>query len=243
MAKRSSSRGARGRSEERGIVIEGLGKSLRGHTILDNLSLTVPRGSVAVVEGSNGAGKTTLIRVLATVVTPDTGTVSVNGFDAVRNPAAIRASVGVSFANERSLYWRITGYQNLELFGRIAGLSKGTIERRSAEILDSLVMADIATKPVAQMSTGQRQRLMIARALIMNPEVLLLDEPFRGLDDVGLQALIALVRDQRARGLTTLIVAPLIDAVRALDAATYRLHEGALTSVPSTSSKDEGDAS
>lgn len=221
----------RRRQTDHSIEITGVSKTLRGNVVLNGLNLSVPSGSVAVVEGSNGAGKTTLIRIMATVVTPDAGQATINGFDLFRQPAAVRNSVGVSFANERSLYWRITGLENLELFGRIAGLSKAIIKSRSRDILESLILSEIATKPVAQMSTGQRQRLMIGRALLTNPDILLLDEPFRGLDEEGLQAMIALVRRHQARGLTTVIVAPLIEAVRTLNAATYRLQDGSLTSV------------
>ena len=104
--------------------------------------------------------------MLATVVSPDTGTIRVNGFDAARDGLEVRRSIGVSFANERSLYWRINGFQNLELFGRIAGLSKSVIAERSHEILESLNLLGPASQMVTRMSTGQRQRLMVARALL-----------------------------------------------------------------------------
>ena len=114
-----------------GIEVLGVSKTLRKRRIMHDVDLVVPRGSIAVIEGDNGAGKTTLIRMLATVVSPDTGTIRVNGFDAARDGLEVRRSIGVSFANERSLYWRINGFQNLELFGRIAGLSKSVIAERS----------------------------------------------------------------------------------------------------------------
>jgi ABC-2 type transport system ATP-binding protein len=211
-----------------GIEVRGVSKSLRGRRILDNIDLVVPKGTISVIEGDNGAGKTTLVRILATVVSPDSGTALVNGHDVARQSFAVRRSIGVSFANERSLYWRITGFQNLELFGRIAGLSKRIIARRSAGICDALHIRDVALERVSRMSTGQRQRLMVARALLVNPSVLILDEPFRGLDEEGLQALLSLVRVRAAIGTTVLIVAPLIEPVLPLANSSYRLEDGRL---------------
>jgi len=209
-----------------GIEVRGLSKALRGRSILTNVDLIVPRGTVAVVEGSNGAGKTTLVRMLATVVSPDSGQAFVNGYDVCAQSLGVRQSIGVSFANERSLYWRITGFENLELFGRIAGLSKRTIADRSVSLLEELKLVEAARGQVARMSTGQRQRLMVARALLADPAVLLLDEPFRGLDEEGLCALTGLVSRLASDGLTALIVAPLIESVLPIADATYRIDAG-----------------
>jgi ABC-type multidrug transport system ATPase subunit len=215
-----------------GIEVREVSKSLLGKTILTNAELTVPKGTVAVIEGDNGAGKTTFVRILATVVSPDTGSVTVNGFDAVKRGIDVRRSIGVSFANERSLYWRISANQNLELFGKINGLSKRVIAARSEQLLDALQLKEMAKERVARMSTGQRQRLMVARALLANPPVLLLDEPFRGLDGNGLRALIDLVAQCSKDGMTTLIVAPLVEAVLPIADATYRISEGAIRMIP-----------
>jgi len=216
-----------------GIEVHGLSKTLRKRPIMHDVDLVVPRGSIAVIEGDNGAGKTTLIRILATVVSPDAGTVRVNGFDTVRDGLEVRRSIGVSFANERSLYWRINAFQNLELFGRIAGLSKPVIAERSHQLLESLHLLGPASQMVTRMSTGQRQRLMVARALLTDPAVVLLDEPFRGLDDLGLQALIQLVAERARRGATVLIVAPLIEAVLPVADATYRIEAGSVQATTS----------
>lgn len=206
-----------------GIEVRGASKTLRKRCIIDHVDLVVPRGTIAVVEGENGAGKTTLIRMLATVVAPDSGLVRVNGYDVIEEGLEVRRSIGVSFANERSLYWRINGFENLELFGRIAGLPKAVIAERSKDLFEALHLFPAAGQMVARMSTGQRQRLMLARALLTDPAVVLLDEPFRGLDDLGLRAMIELVSDRATRGVTVLIVAPVIDAVRAIADATYRI--------------------
>lgn len=212
-----------------GIEARALSKVLRGRRILSEVDLVVPRGTIALVGGENGAGKTTLVRMLATVVTPDSGSARVNGYDIASQALMVRRSVGVSFANERSLYWRINAFQNLELFGKIAGLSNRAIKRRSSSLLEELHLAAVATGQVARMSTGQRQRLMVARALLTDPAVLLLDEPFRGLDEQGLQILIDLVRKRALAGKTVLIVAPLIEAVLSVADAVYRIDGGRIT--------------
>jgi ABC-type multidrug transport system ATPase subunit len=217
--------------EPNGIETEGLSKTLRSRPILVDVDLVVSRGSIAVVEGGNGAGKTTLVRMLSTVVKPDSGRAYVNGFDVQKESYDVRRSIGVSFANERSLYWRVTGFQNLELFGQMAGLSKKTVICRAAEICDELRIADVAQGRVSRMSTGQRQRLMVARALLANPSVLLLDEPFRGLDEDGLEALINIVRDRAAKGMTILIVAPLVEAILPVANATYRIKDRRLDAI------------
>jgi ABC-2 type transport system ATP-binding protein len=210
------------------IEVRGLSKTLRDRRILDSVDLEVPRGTIAVMEGQNGAGKTTFVRVLATAITPDSGTVRINGFDVQTQSLDVRRSIGVSFANERSLYWRINAYQNLELFGKIAGLSKSAITERSNELVEALRLTRVARGQVARMSTGQRQRLMVARALLADPKVILLDEPFRGLDDEGLHAVMDLVLLRVKEGMTALIVAPLIDVVLPIADATFRIDGGVI---------------
>ena len=228
MSRNGSPRRTRSGPADPAIEVEGVVKVLRGRCILDHVDLVVPRGTLAVMEGSNGAGKTTLVRTLATVVAPDGGTARVNGFDVVDESLAVRRSIGVSFANERSLYWRINALENLELFGKIAGLRKPVIAERSAHLIERLQIGRVATQQVARMSTGQRQRLMVARALLTDPAVVLLDEPFRGVDDEGVKSIIDLVLERVGRGLTAFIVAPLVDTVTPAADATYVIVDGVI---------------
>jgi ABC-type multidrug transport system ATPase subunit len=241
MSAARSHRRARSRATRsaQGIEVRGVTKALRGREILRGVDLEVPRGTVAVIEGDNGAGKTTLVRILATVVTPDSGSVVVNGFDAIGRGIEVRRSIGVSFANERSLYWRINAFQNLELFGKIAGLKKSVIAERSTALIGELHLTAVAGGQVSRMSTGQRQRLMVARALLTNPSTVLLDEPFRGLDEEGLQTLLDLVTSRARAGTTVLIVAPLIEAVLSVADATYRIDGGMVRPITPERAHDE----
>ncbi len=221
-----------------GIVATGLSKTLGGHRILDGVSFTVAPGSVAVLEGANGEGKTTLIRILSTVVLPGRGTATVNGFDLRRQQRQVRSSVGVVFVNDRSLYWRIDVESNLSLFGRLAGMPRPIITERSAALLEELQLGHVATERVGRLSTGQRQRVMLARALLSQPPVLLLDEPLRGLDAEGVRLVTELIVDRARRGTAVLVAAPLLAELADIATATYHLADGRLSAVGAAVSTD-----
>jgi ABC-type multidrug transport system ATPase subunit len=211
-----------------GIEARELIKRLKGRMVLDRLNLVVAKGEVAVVEGANGAGKTTLIRVLSTVITPDKGSVSVNGYDVRKQPRQVRQSVGVAFVNDRSLYWRLDAPSNLRVFGRLMGLSKEEIERSSNILVERLHLGPISRQRVATMSTGQRQRVMLARAFLANPSVLLLDEPLRGLDEPGTRCVLDLVAERASAGSTVLITAPVTTDLSPVADRLYTMDAGSI---------------
>lgn len=211
-----------------GIHVEGLTKAFRGRPVLKDVHLQVENGTVAVLEGANGAGKTTLIRVLATVVRPDAGTATVDGYDVVGHGAMVRRRTGVMFVNDRSLYWRLRPVANLRLFGRLSDVPEKDLKPRIAELLDALGLSHVLHLRAGALSTGQRQRLMLARALLGRPSVLLVDEPLRGLDDEGMHRVLGLLAGQAEQGSTVLVAAPMIDELRPIAAACYRLGQGRL---------------
>jgi ABC-2 type transport system ATP-binding protein len=132
--------------------------------------MTVPAGERVALLGPNGAGKSTLLRILATTVLPDAGEVRVLGYDVARNPIAVRRVVGASLGDERSWYWRLSGRRNLEFFAVLHGASRRAARARSDSLLRQV---------------GMRARLSLARALVNQPSVLLLDEPTRSLDPIA----------------------------------------------------------
>jgi ABC-2 type transport system ATP-binding protein len=151
-------------------------------TALDGVSLSVGRGRAFCLLGPNGAGKTTLIKVLATLVLPDGGRALVDGHDVEKAPAEVRRAVGYAIPDERSFYWRLTGRQNLEFFGALYGLRGGRLRTAVADVLGLTGLESAADLRFNAYSTGMRQMLAFARALLADAEILFVDEPSRSLD-------------------------------------------------------------
>jgi ABC-2 type transport system ATP-binding protein len=160
---------------------------------LTNVSLSVRQGEIFGLIGRNGAGKTTLTKIIATLVQPTTGTVTVNGYDSVREDRQVRRQSGLANAEERSFYWRLTVEENLMFFARLYGLSDREARRRISELLTQLELESSARKRLGQLSTGNKQRMAVARALLNSPPVLLLDEPTRSLDPLAAARMCTLI--------------------------------------------------
>ena len=204
----------------------GVTRSFAGRGVLAGVELDVPAGTLALLEGANGAGKTTLLRVFATVVRPDSGHAEVDGHDVVRAGARVRERIGVAFVNERSLFWRLTGLENLQLFARTRGVARREVGRQIDVLLDELALGDVAPRPVADLSAGQRQRLIVARAGLGDPRALLVDEPLRGLDADGIAAVLGFLRRRAQAGASVLVAAPKADELEHEADLLLRLREG-----------------
>lgn len=152
---------------------------------LREVSFDVNAGEIFGLIGRNGAGKTTLTKIVATLVQPTTGSVSVRGNDSVAHDEQVRREIGLATAEERSFYWRLTGEQNLMFFARLHGLSDRLAKQRIQELFAKLELEEVARRRFGEMSTGNKQRLAVARALLSSPPVLLLDEPTRSLDPLA----------------------------------------------------------
>ncbi|HEY8984401.1 MAG TPA: ATP-binding cassette domain-containing protein [Streptomyces sp.] len=171
---------------------------------LDGLDLTVVRGRVHAILGPNGAGKTTLVRVLATLLRPDSGRVEVAGHDVVRHPREVRRRIGL-LGQHAALDEELDGRQNLEMFARLHHLGARRARDRAAELLARFDLTDTGRKPVHAYSGGMRRRLDLAAALITDPEVLYLDEPTTGLDPRGRAEVWTSVRSLVDGGTTVLL--------------------------------------
>jgi len=222
LALRSSTRS----HEPSGLKARGLTRRFGERTILDGVEIEVGPGVLAVLEGPNGAGKTTLLRIFATVVRPYDGEASVDGYDVVADGARVRERIGAAFVNERSLYWRLTGRENLRLFARTRGLSSRDARSQVDSLLEELDLVAISRRWVADLSAGQRQRLIIARAGLGVPTCMLIDEPLRGLDETGIETMLSFLRGQATRGAAVLIVAPKLDELRPRADVLFRLRDG-----------------
>ena len=172
---------------------------------VDGVNLTVQAGSVLAILGPNGAGKTTLLRILAGLALPSAGDARICGLDIVRENGRARSLVGVSLGDDRSLYARLSGRRNLEFFAALHGLSRQEARQRIDEL--SNVLEIPLEQSVQASSSGIRQRILIARALLHDPTVLLLDEPTKSLDPASAQGLRGFIRERLARhlGKTVLI--------------------------------------
>lgn len=224
----SSARRASSNADGQCLLARSLTRSFRGRRVLDEIDLACPAGNVAVVAGDNGAGKTTLLRIFATLLHPDSGTASVDGYDVVRDGPEVRARIGVALVNERSLFWRLSGRENLRVFAATSGVPRKLSDGYIGDVLEELELERIADQRVANLSAGQRQRLIIARAAVARPSVLLLDEPLRGLDQSGVDCVLSFIARSSERGSTLLIAAPLVQELREVADQMLELRSGRL---------------
>ena len=186
------------------IQVEGLTKIFhdkkRGEVIaVNNLKFNCQKGKIYGLLGPNGAGKTTTLRILATMILPTKGKVKVNGFDVVKEPREVRKQIGF-LSSEPGLYDRFTPRETVKFFGRINGMEDKIIEKRMTEIFHNLDMEDFQDVRVNKLSTGMKQKLSIARSIIHNPPVLILDEPTVGLDIITARTVIEYVKSFRDQG-------------------------------------------
>jgi len=171
---------------------------------LDGLSLEVEEGTVLGVLGPNGAGKTTCVRVLATLLKPDSGSATVAGVDVIKNPDQVRKLIGLS-GQYAAVDETLTGWDNLVMFGRLYHLSNSQAKARATELLEQFKLTESAKRAITTYSGGMRRRLDLAAALIVRPKVLFLDEPTTGLDPRGRLDMWDAMKDLVAGGTTLLL--------------------------------------
>ncbi len=204
--------------------------------VLQGISFEVRRGEFFGLLGPNGAGKTTLFKILATLILPDEGDATVAGYDLLRQPAAVRRALSPVIADERSLYWRLSAWENLRLYAVLQGLRGRVLEARIGEVLEVVGLEKVGSKMVGQYSSGMKQRLLIARALVARPQVLLLDEPTRSLDPISARRFRTFLRETilRDQGCTILLATHNTDEARDLCDRVAILDRGRLLALGTT---------
>ena len=168
----------------------------RMFTALNSIDLDIEKGDRVAVLGPNGAGKSTLLKLVGGLLLPTEGEIAVNGYNTRRQNSVARKSVGFVMNEERSFFWRLTGRQNLEFFAALDNLSGKCMRDRSKELMQLVGLEAHIDKPISTYSAGMKQRLALARGLLAEPEVLILDEPTRTLDPVACEDLIDLIMDR-----------------------------------------------
>ena len=189
-------------SQPPAVAVNALTKRFGARVAVRSIEFSLGRGSCLALFGPNGAGKTTLLRLLAGLLRPNAGNVRLGGVD-VRAGTAARARVGL-ISHQSMLYAPLTARENVEFFASLYGLPDPP--RAALNALDTMGVVDRADVGVRTLSRGLQQRVSIARAIVHEPEILLLDEPYSGLDESGAAALTAVLRSLRARGATLVIV-------------------------------------
>jgi len=193
---------------------------------LDGVSLAVEAGRIEALLGPNGAGKTTLVRVLTGLVKPDEGEALVLGVDTWECPRDLRARMGLVPSGDRSLYLRISGFENLLFFGRLHGMSKREAGARAWGLLELVGLADSGNLRAAFYSHGMQKRLSIARALLTDPSVLLIDEATHDLDPEAAARMRELVRGLADEGAAVVWATQRIEEIRGFADGVTLLREG-----------------
>jgi ABC-2 type transport system ATP-binding protein len=209
-----------------------LSKSFGSVTAVDDIDIGVKQGEIYGFLGPNGAGKTTTIRMLTGVLTPDTGSVMVNGVDMARDPLTAKLGMGVIPENG-TVYGDLTAELNLLWTGKLYGMDRSTRERRAAEILSQLGLAERKDDLVRTYSKGMRQRIGVACAIIHSPPVLFLDEPTSGLDVASRRLVIRTIREMNQKGSTIFLTTHNIEEASALCTMVSIINQGRIIATDS----------
>ncbi|HEV8336038.1 MAG TPA: LPS export ABC transporter ATP-binding protein [Candidatus Polarisedimenticolia bacterium] len=190
----------------RRLDIEGISKAYRGRPVVRAVSLSIQSGEVVGLLGPNGAGKTTTFYCILGLVTPDEGKILLNGHDITRLPMYLRAREGISYLpQEASIFRKMTVEENLMAILETLDLSSGELKERARNILEELKISHLARSPAYALSGGERRRAEIARALVLSPSFILLDEPFSGIDPLAVADIQRIIQQLRQKGIGILI--------------------------------------
>lgn len=212
------------------IHVENLTKFYPGSEkpAIDNISFTVERGEIVGLLGENGAGKTTTLRILATTLSPNSGTAEIEGFSIIHKPEMARSRTGVLFGGETGLYDRLTCRENILYFAELNGIPKNEALRRLKTLTSELEMESFINRRSHEFSKGMKQKTAIARSIIHDPGIMLFDEPASGLDLRASRVIYGFMRRCRKQGKAILFSSHNINEVKRVCSRVLLLHRGRL---------------
>jgi sodium transport system ATP-binding protein len=216
------------------VTVDRLEKTLGKNKVLRGISLEANAGEIFGLLGPNGAGKTTTLRVICTLLAPQSGSVKVLGYDTRSAPEEVRRRVGVVTA-DIGVYPRLSARENITYFAQLSGVTDGEVNRRVDAVIDRLGMESFANQRADSLSSGQKQKVAIGRAIVHDPEVLMFDEPTSNLDVLASREIREFMVESRERGRCVIFSTHVLhDAERLCDRVTI-LHEGSVVATGSTS--------
>lgn len=218
-----------------GVVVQNLRKYFQDRKrgtvrAVDDISFEAHPGEIFALLGPNGAGKTTTLRTIATVLSPTSGTVLVEGIDVTQDPDRVRRKIGFLPADS-GLYHRLTPREVVTIFGRLYGLDKATVRKKTEELFEILQIANFADTRIDALSTGMRQRVALARAVIGDPPVLILDEPALGLDVPTAKVVEDYILKAKREGKCVILSTHMMEQAEYLADRIGVIHEGKLKAI------------
>ncbi|TQK62038.1 sodium transport system ATP-binding protein [Brevibacillus sp. AG162] len=210
------------------IEVKDVSKRFKEIAAVQHVSFRVEAGEVYGLLGENGAGKTTTMRMMATVLTPTEGDIEISGFSVRQQPLEVRRRIGILFGGDVGLYNRLTARENIAYFGRLYGLEQARLEERIDSLSRLLEMDVFLDRRVGAFSRGMKQKVAIARTLVHDPDVILLDEPTTGLDVTAATIFRRMVRKLQEEGKTILFSSHNMGEINKLCKRVALMHKGKL---------------
>lgn len=213
------------------IDIRNISKQFGNIRAVDDLSFKVDKGEIFGLLGENGAGKTTMLRMLATMLVPNSGTALMEGLDITKEPEKVRAHIGILFGGESGLYDRLTAAENIIYFGELNDMDRNTIKARIKELTSIFGMGEYIGRKAGKLSKGMKQKVAFARSIIHNPDIMLFDEPTSGLDVSAIREVHDFILNCKTEGKTIVFSSHTMSEVEKLCDRIGILHKGKLMDV------------